>query len=96
MTYLYKLDYNPVAVKFFFDEEEYNNFKAERVPGPKMTVCQIALASRMSNHIVKASDEHLMCGNARTVFGFREPSDKEVDGHVKYTNDWELGQRVFA
>lgn len=89
MEYLYKLSYHPVAVKFFWDQEEYDNFKADKVPGPKMTVCQIALASRMNDYIVKSTEDNLMCGNAKTCFGFREPSDPEVDEHIKYTADWD-------
>ncbi len=88
MEYLYKLDYHPVAVKFFWDSAEYDSFQAEKVPGSKMTVCQIALASRMNNYIVKASEENLMCGNAKTCLGFRAASDEEVEEHVKYTADW--------
>lgn len=95
LEYLYRLSYHPVAVKFFWDQSEYDSFKAEKVPGPKMTVCQIALASRMSNQVVKATDDNLMCGNARTCFGFREPSDQEVDGHVKYTADWDLAKECL-
>ncbi|MFZ5633178.1 MAG: DUF169 domain-containing protein [Bacillota bacterium] len=95
MEYLYKLTYHPVAVKFFWDQAEYDNFKAEKIPGPKMTVCQIALASRMNDCIVKATDDNLMCGNARTCFGFREPSDPEVDDHVKYTVDWDMAKECL-
>lgn len=95
MEYLYKLSYHPVAVKFFWDQGEYDGFAAEKVPGPKMTVCQIALASRMGNNIMKAAEDNLLCGNARTCFGFREPSDSEVDGHVKYTADWDLAKECL-
>ncbi|MCF8011180.1 MAG: DUF169 domain-containing protein [Clostridiales bacterium] len=93
--YLYRLNYHPVAVKFFFDEEEYKNFKAEKVPGPKMTFCQIALAARFNSYIVKATEDNLLCGNAKTVFGYREPSDEEVEGHVKYTNDWDWAKECL-
>ncbi|MBO8136676.1 MAG: DUF169 domain-containing protein [Desulfotomaculum sp.] len=92
---LYKLEYNPVAVKFFFDQEEYDKLEAEKVPGPKMTFCQMALASRMDDYIVKGNDDKLLCGNARTVFGFREASDEEVNTHVKYTNDWDLAKECL-
>lgn len=95
LEYLYKLDYHPVAIKFFFDREEYENFKAEKVPGPKMTFCQIALASRFNNYIVKASEDNLLCGNAKTVLGFREAEDAEVDGHVKYTADWDWAKECL-
>lgn len=95
LEYLYRLDYHPVAIKFFFDREEYDNFKAEKVPGPKMTYCQVALASRQNNYVVKASEDNLLCGNAKTVFGFREAEDAEVDGHVKYTADWDLAKECL-
>lgn len=89
---LYKLEYNPVAIKLFFDQEEYDNFQAEKVPGPKMTFCQVALASRLDDYSTKFDQEKLLCGNAKTVFGMREASDEEVDGHVKYTLDWDLAK----
>jgi len=95
LEYLYRLSYHPVAVKFFWDQEEYDNFRADKVPGPKMTVCQIALASRMNNFVVKATEDNLMCGNARTCFGYREPSDAEVDDHIKYTVDWDLAKECL-
>jgi len=95
MEYLYKLSYHPVAVKFFWDQEEFDNFKADKVPGPKMTVCQIALASRMNDYIVKATEDNLMCGNAKTCFGMREPSDPEVDEHLKYTIDWDMAKECL-
>lgn len=95
MQELYKLEYNPVAIKFFFDQEEYDKFEAEKVPGPKMTFCQVALASRMDNFITKFDQEKLLCGNAKTVFGMCEGSDEEVDGHVKYTNNWDLAKECL-
>jgi len=95
LEYLLRLDYHPVAIKFFFDQEEYDNFKAEKVPGPKMTYCQIALASRFNSFTVKASEQNLLCGNAKTVFGFREAEDAEVDGHVKYTADWDAAKKCL-
>lgn len=95
LEYLYKLDYHPVAVKFFWDEQEYNDFPAEKVPGAKMTLCQMALASRMNNHIVKAREDHLLCGNAKTCLGMRQASDEEVEGHVKYTADWDLARECL-
>lgn len=95
LEYLYKLDYHPVAVKFFWNREEYDNFQAEKLPGPKMTICQIALAARMNDYIIKADAENLMCGNAKTCMGFREASDEEVEGHVKYTADWDWAKECL-
>lgn len=95
LEYLYKLDYHPVAVKFFWDREEYEKFPAEIVPGPKMTLCQIALAARMNDYVIKADAEKLLCGNAKTCLGFRAASDEEVEGHVKYTADWDWARECL-
>lgn len=95
LEYLYKLDYHPVAVKFFFDQNEYESYSPDKVPGPKMTFCQIALASRFNNFTVKATEGNLLCGNAKTVFGFRKAEDDEVDGHVKYTADWDWAKECL-
>ncbi len=92
---LYNLDYNPVAIKLFFDQQEYDNFVPEKVPGPKMTYCQMILASRMDDYIVKADADKLLCDNAQTVFGFREMSEQEINGHVKYTNDWDAAKECL-
>lgn len=92
---LYKLEYNPVAIKFFFNQDEFDAFIPEKVPSTKMTFCQATLASRMDNYIVKVTDDKLLCGNARTVFGFREASDAEVDEQVKYTIDWDLAKECM-
>ncbi len=89
---LYKLDYNPVAVKFSFDREEYDNLAAEKTPATKMTYCQLILAARLDNYIVKASDDKLLCENAQTVFGFKEIGAEEVERHIKYTNDRDLAK----
>lgn len=92
---LYKLTYNPVAVKFFFNQQEYDDLVVEKVPGPKMTFCQVALASRMEDHIVKVSPEKLLCENAQVSFGFRQPGEKEIQDHVKYVNDWDLAKECL-
>lgn len=95
IEYLYKLDYHPVAVKFFWDEKEFEDFEAEVVPGPKMTICQMALAARMNNFVIKANANNILCGNAKTSLGYRAASDEEVDGHVKYTADWETAKECL-
>ncbi|MEG6616488.1 DUF169 domain-containing protein [Peptococcaceae bacterium 1198_IL3148] len=92
---LYKLDYNPVAVKFFFNQQEYDNLEVEKVPGPKMTFCQVALASRMEDYIVKFNADKLMCGNAKISFGFNAPTDQDVDDHVKFVNDWDFAKECM-
>lgn len=92
---LYKLEYNPVAIKYIFDQEEFDSFPVEKVPGPKMTFCQALLASRMDDFTLKMAEDKLLCDNAKTCFGFRAPSDEEAQDHVKYTNDLELAKQCL-
>ena len=92
---LYKLNYNPVAVKFFFNQQEYDKLEVEKVPGPKMTFCQVALASRMGDHIVKVCPEKLLCENAQVSFGYRQPGEQEIQDHVKYVNDWDFAKECL-
>ncbi|AQS60141.1 DUF169 domain-containing protein [Desulforamulus ferrireducens] len=95
LAVLYKLEYNPVAIKFFFDQAEFDSIAAEKLPGPKMTYCQALLASRMDDYIVKITNDKLLCDNARTVFGFRGMTEEEIKDHVKYTNDWDLAKQCL-
>lgn len=36
-----------------------------------------------------------MCDNCKTVMGFREAEDAEVDDHVKYTIDWDFAKECL-
>jgi len=84
---LYKLDHHPVAVKFFWTEEEYNNFKADKIPDPPASVCQIALAARINDRTVKANMNTMGCGNAKICFGWATPTETTVEGHAKFAAD---------
>nr|WP_152947284.1 DUF169 domain-containing protein [Desulfofundulus thermobenzoicus] len=92
---LLKLDYHPVAIKFFDSLEEAEKYEAEKKAAAKITFCQFTAASRMANYVLKGTDENIMCDNCLTTFGFREPSDEEAKGHEKYVVDPEFAKEVL-
>jgi len=83
----FKLDYHPVAIKFFTSEEEAKKYKSEKRFRAKATFCQFAAAARFSGLIMKGDGSRLLCENAKTNFGFTEPTLSEAKGHMKYVQD---------
>lgn len=92
---LLKLDYHPVAIKFFRSEEEANQYRAEKKAAAKMTFCQFTTGSRMGNHVLKGTAENILCENCLTSFGYQAPSEKEAMGHFKYVIDAEYTNKVL-
>jgi len=84
---LLKLDFPPVAVKFFFDEEEMGQYKPDRIPLHPITFCAFIAASRSSGYILVSGEEKLRCESAKYVFGWRPFDDKETARHMKYARD---------
>jgi uncharacterized protein (DUF169 family) len=85
-----RLYHFPVAVKFFFDQEEVDAFKKEHdfvVPVKPMTFCQWEIAARMKGQVVYAEQDTLGCSNARCGFGWKEIDAAEIKSHMKYVRD---------
>lgn len=93
---LLKLDYHPVAIKFFKSEEEAAKYPAEKKAAAKMTFCQFTAASRMANYVLKGDNNNILCENCLTSFGYTAPSDEEAKGHFKYVVDDEYAKEVMA
>jgi len=93
---LLKLDYHPVAIKFFRSAEEAGQYRAEKKATAKLTFCQFTTASRMGNFVLKGTADNIMCENCLTTFGYRAPSDEEAMGHFKYVVDAEFVKEVLA
>lgn len=93
---LLKLDYHPVAIKFFKSEEEAKKYKADKKMAAKVTFCQFTAASRMANYVLKGTGDNILCENCLTSFGLTEPSDEEAKGHMKYVLDLEKAKQVMA
>lgn len=93
---LLKLEYHPVAIKFFKTGEEAEEFKADKRMAGKVTFCQYTAASRMTSYVLKGTIDNILCENCLTTFGVTEPSDEEVRGHMKYVVDFEKAKQVLA
>ncbi|MCL6638826.1 MAG: DUF169 domain-containing protein [Firmicutes bacterium] len=93
---LLKLDYHPVAIKFFRSAEEMSRYRADKKMAAKVTFCQFTAASRMAGYTLKGTAENILCENCLTSFGFNAPSEEEAMGHLKYAIDPEFAREVLA
>lgn len=92
---LLKLDYHPIAIKFFSSDEEAAQYKAEKRYRTKVTFCQFAAAARFAGHIMKGDKDRILCENCHTSFGWSQPSLEEAKGHMKYVQDLEFCHEVL-
>ncbi len=93
-----RLYHYPVAVKFFYDPAEVEDFKARSeyyTPVKPMTFCQWEIAARMKGQTVYSGREGLGCNNAASSFGWKEMDDAECRTYGKYCTD-ETQARRFA
>jgi len=93
-----KMKYYPVAVKFFFDEDELENFKAKedyKVALRPYTFCHYVAASRQRGDILLGTDDKLGCTNAKYVFGWKDMDDAEIKSHLKYARSWEQAEKFL-
>lgn len=94
----FRLDFDPVGVRFIFDESEIDELPITHTAKPKLSYCQYLAAARSAKHSLLLKPEKLLCKNAQPVFGFRS-LEKEIDGknHMKYLIDedlsWEAPQQ---
>lgn len=93
---LLKLDYHPVAIKFFKSREEADKYKAEKRMAAKVTFCQFTAASRMANYVLKGSKDNILCESCLSTFGYTGLSEEEARGHMKYVLDFEKAKQVVA
>ncbi|MDY0132586.1 MAG: DUF169 domain-containing protein [Desulforegulaceae bacterium] len=91
----FRLDFDPVGVKFIDNESIINTLPITHTVKPKLSYCQYLAASRSAKHRLFLSPEKLECKNAQPVFGFRE-LEQEIDGksHEKYLIDEKLSWRA--
>jgi uncharacterized protein (DUF169 family) len=91
-----KMKYYPVAVKYFFSEDELDAFKKRadyKTALHPYTFCHYVAASRQRGDILLGTVEKLGCSNAKYVMGWKELDDTEIKSHLKYTKDWEQAKR---
>ncbi len=93
---LLKMKYYPVAVKFFYDEDEVQKFKEEHeylVACNPFTFCHFSAASRQRGDVLFGNKRTLGCSNARFLFGWKDLDEAEIRSHVKYVRDAEQAER---
>jgi uncharacterized protein (DUF169 family) len=91
-----RLMHYPIAVKFFFKDEELAEFRNNVdhfEPTKPMTFCQWEIAPRMKGQTILATKELLGCSNAAFVFGLTPLTESEIKGHLKYTKNIEQAER---
>jgi uncharacterized protein (DUF169 family) len=93
---LLKLDYHPVAIKFFKSQEEEKKFQPDKKMVGRATFCQFTSASRMAGYILKGGKENVLCDNCLDVFGYKEPSEDDFKAHQKYVIDYEKAKKMVA
>lgn len=91
-----RLYHYPVAVKYFFTQNEIEAFKDKAefyVPVKPMTFCQWEIAARMKGQTVFAVEKDLGCSNAKSAFGWKPLDAKEIKSHLRYAKDLAQAER---
>ncbi len=87
---LLRMKYYPVAVKFFYSNDELEDFKKNadcKVGLYPYTVCQAVAVSRQRGDTVLVTPEKTGCTNAKYVFSWKDLDESEIKSHLKYTKD---------
>ncbi len=93
---LLKLKYYPVAVKFFYNKNEFEEFKLKAdylIPYNSLTFCQFSAVSRQRGDILLGDSRTLGCSNARYIFGWKDLDELEVRNHLKYVKNIEQAEK---
>lgn len=94
----FRLDFDPVGIRYIFDEDEIEKLPVTHKSKAKISYCMYLAAARSARHSLFMPPDRLQCKNAQPVFGFRELT-RDVDGknHEKYLLDpdlsWEAPQQ---
>jgi uncharacterized protein (DUF169 family) len=93
-----KMKYYPVAIKYFFVEDEFETFKEStdyKTAFHPYTFCHFVAASRQRGDILLGTSDKLGCSNAKYVMGWKGMDDKEIKSHLKYTKNWDQAERFI-
>ncbi|MBF0395872.1 MAG: DUF169 domain-containing protein [Desulfobacterales bacterium] len=93
---LLRMKYYPVAIKFFYSEDELSNFKKSenyKIALHPFTFCHYLSASRQKGDILLGTAKELGCSNAKYVFRWKEFDEGEIKSHIKYAKDREQAER---
>jgi len=92
---LLKFKYYPVAVKFFFSDDELNSFRQNAEYKEALhpfTMCHFIAASRQHGDILLGDKAKTGCSNARFVLGWKDLDENEINAHLKYTKNREQAE----
>ncbi len=91
----FRLDFDPVGIRFIFDDSEIEELPVSHRAKAKLSFCQYLSACRSARHSLFMPPDRLLCVNAQPVFGFR-PLDNDTDRkkHLKYLISPELSLRA--
>lgn len=81
---LLQLDRKPVGIKFLFDKEEFDNFKAKTMNGIIPYCTLVRNASKGED--CKASLENFACLGAATALGLLKPNNSTISGKRRSQN----------
>jgi uncharacterized protein (DUF169 family) len=96
---LLRMKYYPVAVKFFYSEDELERFKKNtefKTATHPFTLCHYVASSRQRGDILLANSDKTGCTNAKFVLGWKGLDEGEVKSHLKYTKDRAQAERFLA
>lgn len=93
-----KMKYYPVAVKYFFKEDELEKFKSQSEYKESLhpvTFCAYVAASRQRGDILLGTADKMGCANAKFVMKWKELDESEIKSHLKYTKDRDQAERFL-
>jgi len=93
---LLRMKYYPVAIKFFFSQDELDQFKKQvpyKTATHPLTLCHYVASSRQRGDILLATADKTGCTNAKYVLGWKGLDEGEIKSHLKYTKNKEQAER---
>lgn len=90
-----RLDFDPVGIRFIYDEADKERLVLTHRSKGKLTYCQFLAAVRQERYSFFMEPHKLLCQNASPVFGFRDiEKNADTERHMKYLQDEETAWRA--
>jgi uncharacterized protein (DUF169 family) len=91
-----KMKYYPVAVKFFYSQDELDDFKKNtdyKIAHRAFTLCHYVALARQKGDIALGTEDKTGCSNAKYVLTWKGLDESEIKSHRKYTKDLDQAKR---
>jgi len=81
----YRIDFDPVGIRFVFDDSEKDNLLITHKAKSRLTLCQHITIARQAGYSLFMEPDACLCKNAQLILGWRQ-LDKEADTryHLRY------------